>query len=527
KYIFITGGVVSSLGKGITAASIGLILKTMGFRVGMLKIDPYLNVDPGTMSPYQHGEVFVTKDGAETDLDIGHYERFLNEELDRNSNLTSGQLYAELIEKERRGDYLGKTVQVVPHFTNLIKEKIRNVGKNKDITIVEIGGTVGDIEGLPFIEAIRQLRYEEGKENTLFIHISLVPYIKAVDEIKTKPTQHSVIKLRELGIKPDILICRCERKLGEEEKNKLSIFCDVEKEAVIEEIDVGENIYKIPVLLENQGLSKLIEKYLGIKRLVELNFLKKWNKVISQYENFKNKVTIGIAGKYTIVKDAYKSIKEALLHAGFSEKVKIDIKYIDTEKKNIEKDLKVLDAVIVPGGFGERGIEGKMKVARFAREKKLPLLGICLGMQISLIEMAKSWGLKEANSEEFDPESPFPVIISMPEQKAVKNLGGTMRLGEYTCKISKNTLTYSLYKKTLIRERHRHRYEFNNRFKKFFEKNGCIFSGINPERNLVEIVELKNHPFFILTQFHPEFKSRPLKPHPLFRGLVKMAKKRK
>jgi len=523
KFIFITGGVVSSLGKGITAASVGALLKARGFSISMLKIDPYLNVDPGTMSPYQHGEVFVTKDGAETDLDLGHYERFLNEDLDRNSNMTTGQLYAEIIEKERRGDYLGKTVQVVPHFTDLIKEKIRKLSKKKDITIIEIGGTVGDIEGIPFLEALRQIRYEEGKDNVLFIHISLVPYIKAAEELKTKPTQHSVIKLRELGIKPDILICRSEYNLTERAREKLSLFCDVEKNAVIEEIDVGENIYKVPIFLKKQKLPELIEKYLKLKP--RNTDFKKWEKRILKWDSFKKEVKIGIAGKYTLVKDAYKSIKEALFHASLSENIKVKVIYIDTDKKNIKSLLRDVRGIVVPGGFGERGIEGKINIIRYARENKIPFLGICLGMQLSLIEMARRWGLKEANSEEFDSSSPFPIIHYLPEQKNISKKGGTMRLGEYNCKIIKGTKTFHLYKKTLIKERHRHRYEFNNRFRKFFEKKGVVFSGINPDRNLIEIIELKDHPFFIACQFHPEFKSRPLKAHPLFLGLVRETKK--
>ncbi len=525
KYIFVTGGVVSSLGKGITSASVGALLKARGIDVGILKMDPYLNVDPGTMSPYQHGEVFVTEDGAETDLDLGHYERFLNTNLSKNSNVTAGEVYDELIRRERRGDYLGKTVQVVPHLTDLIKSKIRKTGKSKEVAVVEIGGTVGDIEGLPFLEAIRQLKYDVGRENILYIHISLVPYIKAAGELKTKPTQHSVIKLKSLGIDPDIIICRTERHLSDSQKEKIALFCDVPKDAVIEEIDVGEeNIYKVPLLLHRENLDGLILRHFSFARRPAN--LKKWIALDASSEKFSESVTIAVAGKYTLVRDAYKSIKEALFHGGIANGVKVHVKYIDTEKGNLSHQLKDVSGIIVPGGFGERGTAGKIEICRIARKKKIPFLGICLGMQLSLIEMARDFGLKTADSQEFNPSTKHPVIVFLPGQKKIKRKGGTMRLGAYPCKIADNTLAKKAYGKSLVFERHRHRYEFNNEYREFFKKKGVVFSGINPNGNLVEIVELKNHPWFVAVQFHPEFKSRFFKPHPLFAALVKAAKDR-
>lgn len=524
KYIFVTGGVVSSLGKGITTASIGALLKERGLKVGVLKMDPYLNVDPGTMSPFQHGEVFVTQDGAETDLDLGHYERFLHIDLHKESNVTAGELYEELIKKERKGDYLGKTVQVVPHLTDLIKESIKRVGTGKDVVVTEIGGTVGDIEGLPFLEAIRQFKNDVGRENVLYIQISLVPYIKAAEELKTKPTQHSTIKLREIGIEPQIIICRTEKPLGEEEKGKIALFCDVERKAVIEEIDVGENIYKVPLLLQKEKLDDLILRYFKIKRKKTYLKLKLWKEKIKKWEKTKNEVVIVVAGKYILVRDAYKSIKEALFHAGMEVDVRVRIKYVDTEVENVEDKLKGVKGILIPGGFGERGTEGKMRVCRFAREKKIPFLGICLGMQLALVELARFLGLKKADSQEFNPDTAYPVVALMPGQKKVRKLGGTMRLGGYACKIAPGTRAYQAYKKKLVFERHRHRYEFNNKFKKYFEKGGVVFSGINPEMNLVEIMELKDHPWFVAVQFHPEFKSRILDVHPLFRDFVKAAK---
>ncbi|MCD6413683.1 MAG: CTP synthase [Elusimicrobia bacterium] len=526
KYIFVTGGVVSSLGKGITSASVGALLKARGLKVGMLKIDPYLNVDPGTMSPYQHGEVFVTEDGAETDLDLGHYERFLNENLNKSSNVTAGEIYDELIRRERKGEYLGKTVQVVPHLTDLIKAKIKKAGRNKDVAIVEIGGTVGDIEGLPFLEAIRQFKYETERKNILYMHISLVPYIKAADEIKTKPTQHSAIKLREIGIDPDIIICRTEKHLTSGQREKIALFCDVPKDAVIEEIDVGEgNIYKVPLLLHREKLDRLIFRHFSV--LPRRQNLKKWETLVRKSEKFSQVLNIAVAGKYTFVRDAYKSIKEALFHATLATRVKVRVRYIDTEKRNLADQLNGVSGVIVPGGFGERGTRGKMKICALARKKEIPFLGICLGMQLSLVEMARAFGLKQADSQEFNPATPHPVIAFLPEQKKIENKGGTMRLGGFACKIIPGTKAAEAYGKSVVFERHRHRYEFNNDYREFFERNGVIFSGINPERNLVEIAELKNHPWFVAVQFHPEFKSRFFEPHPLFSAFVSAAKSRK
>ncbi len=525
KFIFITGGVVSSLGKGITTASIGMLLKSHKYRIDVLKFDPYLNVDPGTMSPYQHGEVFVTEDGAETDLDLGHYERYLNQNMSNKNNVTQGQIYEHVLYKERYGEYLGKTVQVIPHITSEIKSAIYSLARGKDIVIAEIGGTVGDIESLPFLEAIRQVRLDVGRDNVVYIHISLLPYIKAAEEIKTKPTQHSVMKLREIGIEPDILICRVEKNVDKSIKEKLSLFCNVEPEDVVIEPDVGSCVYKVPLILKEQNLDKIILQKLKLRqRKVDIT---EWSRLVEKYEKLTDTIKIGVAGKYTQLKDAYKSILEALFHAGIHNDVKVDIRYIDVEQKNFEVQLKDVKGLIVPGGFGERGVEGKIQAIKYARENKIPFLGICLGMQTAVIEFARNiCGLKDANSTEFDTKTSHPVIDLMESQKMVKYKGGTMRLGAYLCRIKKGTLAYKVYQATKIYERHRHRYEVNNKYITLLQKHGLVISGTHPVGNLVEIVELKDHPFFIAVQFHPEFKSRFLNPHPLFYHLVKVAKEK-
>ena len=527
KYIFVTGGVISSLGKGITSASIGKILEARGLKVSFLKFDPYINVDPGTMNPYQHGEVYVTEDGAETDLDLGHYERFSSAVMSRVNNVTSGQVYYAVISRERRGDYLGKTIQVIPHITDEIKQRIKKVAEvsKAQIVIAEIGGTVGDIESLPFLEAVRQFRLDLGFENVLYIHVTLVPYIKAVDEIKTKPTQHSVGTLREIGIQPDILICRTEKPLTNEIKEKISLFCNVQKEAVIEAPDV-RTIYELPLIFKSQILDEIILSH--FKLIGRPSNLKDWEEIVNKAINPLTEVKIAIVGKYISLQDAYKSIYEAITHAGIVNNTRVEVKKIDSEE--LEKShhpqelLKDVSGILVPGGFGYRGIEGKIKAIRFARENKIPFLGLCLGMQCAVIEFARNvLGLKEANSTEFRPDTKYPVISLLEEQKDIKDLGGTMRLGAYPCRIKKNSLAFKVYGKTLVYERHRHRYEFNNKYKKLFEKKGMVFSGIYPKKNLVEIIELKNHPYFIAVQFHPEFKSKPNQCHPLFREFIKSA----
>ena len=529
KYIFVTGGVISSLGKGITSASIGKILESRGLRVSLMKLDPYINVDPGTMNPYQHGEVYVTEDGAETDLDLGHYERFIHAQMTKFNNVTTGQVYNTVISKERHGDYLGKTIQVIPHITNEIKERIKKVAQvsGDDIVIIEVGGTVGDIESLPFLEAARQFSLDIGKDNVIYIHLTLVPYIKCADEIKTKPTQHSVGTLREIGIQPDILICRTEKTLTNELKEKISLFCNVRKEAVIEAKDV-ESIYQIPLVFKNQILDEIILSH--FKLICKFSDLKDWEKnVVERVIKPKNKVTIALVGKYIALQDAYKSIYESLIHAGIYNDTKVEIKKVDSEdiqKKGPEKFLKDVSGILVPGGFGYRGIEGKIKAIKFARVNKIPFLGLCLGMQCAVIEFSRNiCGLKDANSTEFSPKTKNPVISLLAQQRKIKDLGGTMRLGAYPCKIKKNTLAFRVYGKTLIQERHRHRYEFNNKYKKLLEKKGMKFCGIYLKRNLAEIIELKNHPYFIAVQFHPEFKSKPDKAHPLFREFIKAALK--
>jgi len=527
KFIFVTGGVISSLGKGITSASIGKILESRGLKVTLMKLDPYINVDPGTMNPYQHGEVYVTEDGAETDLDLGHYERFTGAQMTKFNNATTGQVYNTVITRERRGDYLGKTIQVIPHITNEIKERIKKVAQVSaaDIVIVEVGGTVGDIESLPFLEAARQFGLDMGRDNVLYIHLTLVPYIKCAEEIKTKPTQHSVGTLREIGIQPDILICRTEKPLTNELKEKISLFCNVRKEAVIQAQDVG-SIYQIPLVFKNQILDEIILSH--FKLICKFSDLKDWEKnVVEKALRPKNKVTIAVVGKYIALQDAYKSIYESLIHSGIYNDTKVEIKKVDSEdiqKDGAEKFLKDVSGVLVPGGFGARGVEGKIKAIRFAREKKIPFLGLCLGMQCAVIEFARNaCGLKGTNSTELKPAVKYPVISLLEEQLKVKDLGGTMRLGAYPCRIKKGTLAFKAYAKTLVQERHRHRYEFNNKYRKLLEKKGMVFSGVYAKRNLIEIVELKNHPFFIAVQFHPEFKSKPDKAHPLFREFIKAA----
>ncbi len=535
KCIFITGGVVSSLGKGIASATIGKILEANGLKVTLLKCDPYLNVDPGTMSPYQHGEVYVTEDGAETDLDLGHYERFTHAELHNVNNITTGQIYDRVISKERRGEYLGKTVQVIPHITNEIKLGIRNAAKKPedlDVIIVEIGGTVGDIEGLPFLEAIRQFSIEEGKENVMFMHLTLLPYIKSAGELKTKPTQHSVGKLREIGIQPDILLCRSDRALSEDVKSKIALFCSVEQKNVIEALDV-ETVYEIPIIYEKQGLDDLILNRLGIARRKEpKEVLSLWETdVVERIKKPEKEVKIAVVGKYITLQDAYKSITEALVHGGISNNARVDIKRIDSEEiseMGIEKTLKDVDGVLIPGGFGARGIEGKIATVKFARERSIPFFGICLGLQATVIEYARNvCGMDKADSTEFNEKTPYPVISLLEEQKKVVDKGGTMRLGAFDCRLEQGTLASSAYGKKNIRERHRHRYEFNNKFRDELSEKGMVFAGVYPEADLVEIIEVKDHPFFVACQFHPEFRSKPEKAHPLFREFIKAAIKKK
>lgn len=532
KFIFITGGVVSSLGKGIAAATIGKLLEARGLTVTMIKCDPYLNVDPGTMSPFQHGEVYVTDDGAETDLDLGHYERFTHSYICKDNNITTGKIYYSVITRERRGDYLGKTVQIIPHITDEIKRSIQKVPKDRpvDITIVEIGGTVGDIESLPFLEAIRQMRWELGEQYALNIHVTLLPYIKAAGEQKTKPTQHSVGRLREIGIQPDILLCRTEKHIKKEQRDKIALFCNVEKEAVVEAIDV-KHIYEVPLFLKKEGLDDLILKKLKIKR--EDKDLIEWkNYVVKRLRNPAREVKISVVGKYIALPDAYKSIYEALVHGGIANDAKVVINRVDSEDiekgNHVEKFLGNSRGILIPGGFGGRGIEGKINAVKYARENNIPFFGICLGMQVATIELARNvCGMKDANSTEFKVDTKYPVISLLEEQKAVKGMGATMRLGAYACKLKKKSQGFKAYKKEAISERHRHRYEFNNKYRKAYERKGVIFSGVHPQKNLVEIIELKNHPWFVACQFHPEFKSKPEQAHPLFRDFISAALKEK
>ena len=526
KYVFVTGGVVSGLGKGITASSVALLLKSRGYKVFMQKFDPYINVDPGTMNPIQHGEVFVTYDGCETDLDLGHYERFIDEELNFTSNITSGKIYKSVIDKERHGDYLGATVQMVPHITNEIKNKVYEAGisSGADIVITEIGGTVGDIESQSFIEALRQIQYEKGSEDTFFIHCTLIPFIYGSNELKTKPTQNSVRDLRNMGIRPDALVCRAPFNTSESIKNKLSLFCSVPVENVIDSIDV-KNIYEIPINYYNQKIDEIILKQ--FKLPIKKANLTKWKNLITTVENLKDEIEISLVGKYVELHDAYISVTESLKHAGYKYNTKININWVDSEsledsKVNLKEVFKNSKGILVPGGFGSRGIEGKIKAIKYARENNIPFLGICLGMQLAVIEFARNvCDIKEASSTEFDPTCKEPIIDLMVDQKSIVNMGGTLRLGNYECKIKKDTLAYSDYKEEIIFERHRHRYEFNNKYKSILEENGMVFSGINEKANLVEIIELPKHKQFIASQFHPEFKSRPTRPHPLFDSFIK------
>ena len=528
KYIYVFGGVLSGLGKGIVASSLGYLLKSLGYKVTIQKLDPYLNVDPGTMNPYQHGEVFVLDDGSETDLDLGHYERFIDVNLSKKNTTSSGRVYWDVLERERRGDYLGDTIQVIPHITDEIKNKILSVNPRKkyDIVITEVGGTVGDIEGQPFYEAIRQLVLDIGKKNNLIIHTTLLPYINAAAEVKTKPTQHSVMRLREIGIEPDILVCRTESNnhLTPELKTKLGLFCNVEPSHVFESPDV-DTIYEIPIVLHNQKFEKIVLGILGLKRGIKHNNIKPLNNFINSYKNPKNNITIAMCGKYNGLHDAYKSILEALVHSGVNNIANINIKWIDTEKietlKNLDKTFKNVDGIIIPGGFGYRGIEGKILSSKYARENKIPFLGICLGLQCAVIDFARNVCLlKNANSKEFNSTVKYSVIDIMSQQKKVKVKGASMRLGSYSCNLLKGTRARKAYKKNKIFERHRHRYEVNNKYIELLKDNGLIISGTNKELNLVEIIELKNHPWFVGVQFHPELKSRVLNPNPLFKDFI-------
>ena len=533
RYIFVTGGVVSSLGKGLSSASLGYLLKSQGFKVRIRKMDPYLNVDPGTMSPFQHGEVFVTDDGAETDLDLGHYERFTDISSKQSDNITTGRIYSDIIKKERKGGYLGKTVQVIPHVTDRIKEFIKKDITNEDFVICEIGGTVGDIESLPFLEAIRQFSNENGKLKSLFIHLTLVPFMKSSDEIKTKPTQHSVKELRSIGIQPDIVICRSEQSIPIDQKRKISLFCNVQIENVIETVDV-KTIYEAPISFFNQKLDKQVLKYFNLKSKRKPN-LKPWKKITNTVLNTRKTVNIAIIGKYVNLKDAYKSLDEALTHGGIKNKVKINLIRIESDKlksNNIRKKLKNVSGILIPGGFGKRGTEGKIACIKYAREKKIPFLGICFGMQMAVIEFARNvLKIKNAGSTELDKRI-YPVIGLINEwskdgliiKGTDRNLGGTMRLGIYEALLKNNSAIKKIYKSSKIKERHRHRYEVNNNLREKFEKNGLIFSGMSPDNKLPEIIELNSHPWFIGVQFHPEFRSRPLDPHPLFSSFIKASK---
>lgn len=526
KHIFVTGGVVSSIGKGLTSASIGMLLEARGLKVRMQKLDPYINVDPGTMSPYQHGEVYVLDDGSETDLDLGHYERFTNGPLTRDSNYTTGQIYLSVIEKERKGQFLGKTVQVIPHITDEIKSVIRKVGEQGvDVVITEIGGTVGDIESLPFLEAIRQYPLIVGRENCLYIHLTLVPYLKAAGELKTKPTQHSVGQLRQIGIQPDILICRCEQPISREEREKIALFCNLRPQEVIEERDKDFSIYEVPLSLVSNGLDELIVSRLGLSTTSPN--LDPINDILHRLRNPKHEISIAVVGKYAEHKDAYKSIYESLDHAGIHHSAQIRIGRIqseDIESEGAERLLQGYDGILVPGGFGERGIDGKLQTIRYAREKGIPFFGICLGMQCAVIEFGRNViGLQDAHSTEFNKNSPHPVICLLNEQREITHMGGTMRLGNQQAVLSEGSKARQAYGKPEIGERHRHRYEFNNQYRQQFVANGMQFTGTSPDGSLVEIVELPDHPFFLAVQFHPEFKSKPTKSHPLFAGFVEAA----
>jgi CTP synthase len=522
KYIFVTGGVVSSLGKGLAAASIGCLLESRGLRINLMKFDPYLNVDPGTMSPFQHGEVFVTDDGAETDLDLGHYERFTHAHLSRDNNLTTGRIYEQIITKERRGDYLGKTVQVIPHVTNEIKNAMRKVAATNDVTIVEIGGTVGDIESLPFLEAIRQMRQELGRENTVFVHVTLVPWISAAQELKTKPTQHSVKEMLSIGIQPDILLCRTDRFLSRELKAKIALFCNLEEQAVITAKDV-ESIYEVPLTFAREGVDALALKYLHID--TKEPDLSRWEEIVRRSYNPADEVSIGIVGKYVEYEDSYKSLKEALVHGALAHNLKLKVTWVEAEgleTGNYQSQLAGFDGILVPGGFGKRGIEGMLNAIRYAREKQVPYFGICLGMQTACIEFARNvCGLADANSSEFDPATAHRVIYKLRELTGVEEMGGTMRLGAWSCVLQPDSLAQKAYVTTEISERHRHRYEFNREYEALLTGAGLRITGTTPDATYVEIVEIPEHPYFLGCQFHPEFKSKPLEPHPLFSGFVK------
>lgn len=527
KYIFVTGGVVSSLGKGIASASIGRLLENEGLKVTLQKFDPYINVDPGTMSPYQHGEVYVTEDGAETDLDLGHYERFCSATMTQANNATSGQIYESVIAKERRGDYLGKTVQVIPHIIDEIKNRIKKLSDSKDVVITEIGGTVGDIESLPFLEAIRQLHMELGRENVLFVHLTLVLYIEAAGELKTKPTQHSVGRLREIGIQPDILVCRTQKQLNKDIRDKIALFCNLAPESVIEARDV-DCIYEVPLTFQQEGLDRLILKKLGFKP--KKRPMTDWKKMVAIVKNPKKVVEIAVVGKYIEHQDAYMSIYEAIAHGGIANNCKVKVRRVDAESimaEGVRNVFRNVSGILIPGGFGIRGIEGKVKAIKYARENKIPFFGICLGMQCAVIEFARNvCGLERANSTEFDEKTPDPVIHLLPGQENIKNMGGTMRLGVYPCKVKNNSFAHRAYKKNMVVERHRHRYEFNNEYQEMFEEKGLVISGIYPQEGLAEIIELKNHPWFVGCQFHPEFKSKPINANPLFAEFVKAAVKK-
>jgi CTP synthase len=527
KYIFVTGGVVSSVGKGITVASIGTILKSRKVTVAVQKLDPYLNVDPGTMSPYQHGEVFVTKDGAETDLDLGNYERFIDAEVTADSNVTSGQIYSALIAKERHGDFLGGTIQIVPHLTNEIKGRFKQLADSSgaDVILIEVGGTVGDIEGQPFLEAIRQMRNDVGRNNVLYIHVTFLPYLNSTGELKTKPTQHSVNELRRIGIQPDVIICRSDHPIPESIQDKISLFCDVEKKAVIP-LPTVDTIYEIPLILEESGLSRLIVEKLGIKS--RRTDLRQWRGLVERIKTPHEPVNIALVGKYVELNDAYFSVREALYHAALHNDRGLNLFWVHSEeldRDGTENLLRSAQGIIVPGGFGDRGIEGKIKAARYARENKIPYLGLCLGLHIMVIEFARSvFESDEPNSTEFNPSTPYPVIDILPEQKNIKDKGATMRLGNYPCNLVRDTLAARAYGQSLVQERHRHRYEFNNEFREPLHKAGMVYSGVSPDNRLVEICELADHPWMVSCQFHPEFLSRPGRPHPLFRDFVGVAK---
>lgn len=527
KYVFVTGGVVSSLGKGITAASLGRLLKNRGLKVTVQKFDPYINIDPGTMSPYQHGEVFVTDDGAETDLDLGHYERFIDINLTKNSNVTTGKIYWSVISKERRGDYLGRTVQVIPHITNAIKEKVYSVGEEVDVVITEIGGTVGDIESLPFLEAIRQVKKEVGKDNCLYIHVTLVPYISAAGELKTKPTQHSVKELRSIGIHPDIIVCRAEKEISDEMKEKLALFCDVDANAIIQN-KTASTIYQVPLMLKDEGFDKIALQKLGLP-VTDVD-MSQWEAMVQKILNPHKRVKIAMVGKYVALHDAYLSVSEGLHHAGIVHDTAIDIEWIDSEDiestDNLDAIFEGVQGILVPGGFGDRGVEGKIRAIQYARENKIPFFGLCLGMQCAVIEYARNVaGFEGANSSEFDETTKYPVIDLMEEQVDVTAKGGTMRLGVYPCKIMEGTKTHAAYGSDMVDERHRHRFEFNNKYLQALKDAGLVIGGTSPSGSLIEIVEVADHPWFVATQFHPEFKSRPTNPHPLFSAFVEASLK--